>query len=63
MKSFTSILTAGLLSVISVFILDAAEPVGKSKVIEKTPGLVAFWTFGEEAGSRVVPVAPRKSIR
>ena len=50
MKSFAFVLTAGLLSVVSVFTLDAAEPVGKAKVIEKTPGLVAFWTFGEEAG-------------
>lgn len=50
MRSFAFVLTAGLLSAISAFTLNAAEPVGKSKVIEKTPGLVAFWTFGEEAG-------------
>jgi len=27
-----------------------AKPPGDSAVVEKTPGLVAFWTFGEEAG-------------
>lgn len=25
---------------------------GDASVIEKTPGLVAFWTFGEEAGQQ-----------
>lgn len=29
----------------------AAEPPGDAKIVEKTPGLVAFWTFGEEAGA------------
>ncbi|MFA6544562.1 MAG: hypothetical protein WCS99_09065 [Limisphaerales bacterium] len=29
---------------------DAAAPTGNSSVVEKTPGLVAFWTFGEAAG-------------
>ena len=28
----------------------AAEPTGDKSVVEKTPGLVAFWTFGEEPG-------------
>ncbi len=32
-----------------------AKPVGKPEVVEKMPGLVAFWTFGEEAGQ------PRRS--
>ncbi|WP_435016069.1 hypothetical protein TA3x_003629 [Tundrisphaera sp. TA3] len=27
-----------------------AEPVGDRRVVERTPGLVAFWAFGEEAG-------------
>jgi hypothetical protein len=27
-----------------------ADPVGNRKVVEKMPGLVAFWTFGEDAG-------------
>lgn len=30
----------------------AAEPVGDAHVIEKTPGLVAFWTFREEKGKQ-----------
>lgn len=28
----------------------AGEPAGDRSVVEKMPGLVAFWTFGEEAG-------------
>lgn len=35
---------------------SAAQPAGDATVIEKTPGLVAFWTFGEAAGQ------PRLSI-
>ncbi|MDP1587147.1 MAG: hypothetical protein Q8M07_05360, partial [Prosthecobacter sp.] len=27
---------------------------GDASVIEKTPGLVGFWTFGEEAGQKRV---------
>lgn len=34
----------------SVSVLSAAEPVGDRTVVENTPGLVGFWTFGEEAG-------------
>lgn len=30
--------------------LSAGTPAGDASVVEKTPGLVAFWTFGEEAG-------------
>lgn len=30
--------------------LIASQPVGNRGVVERTPGLVAFWTFGEEAG-------------
>ncbi len=30
-----------------------AEPSGDRTVVEKTPGIVAFWTFGEEPGQRV----------
>jgi hypothetical protein len=30
--------------------LSAAEPTGNRAVVEKMPGLVAFWTFGEEGG-------------
>ncbi|EAQ78862.1 hypothetical protein [Blastopirellula marina] len=29
---------------------SAAEPTGDASVVEKTPGLIAFWTFGEEPG-------------
>jgi hypothetical protein len=29
----------------------ASEPVGDPRVVEQTPHLVAFWTFGEEAGT------------
>ena len=32
--------------------LSAAEAVGDSTVIKGTPGLVAFWDFGEEAGQQ-----------
>lgn len=28
----------------------AVEPTGDRAVVERTPGLVAFWTFGEESG-------------
>ena len=30
---------------------SAQQPTGAGSVIEKTPGLVAFWAFGEEAGN------------
>jgi hypothetical protein len=29
---------------------SAATPLGNSRVVEEMPGLVAFWTFGEEPG-------------
>ena len=29
----------------------AAEPTGRRAVVENTPGLVAFWTFGEDTGA------------
>jgi hypothetical protein len=35
----------------------AADPSGDRTVIEKTPGLVAFWTFGEEPGKPRVSAA------
>jgi hypothetical protein len=28
----------------------AAEPLGNRAVVEKMPGLIAFWVFGEEGG-------------
>ncbi|HEY1107420.1 MAG TPA: hypothetical protein VGE76_02270, partial [Opitutaceae bacterium] len=30
----------------------AAAPSGDRTVIERTPGLVAFWTFGEDSGQK-----------
>jgi len=33
-------------------LMFAGESAGQSSVIEKMPGLVAFWTFGEEPGLR-----------
>lgn len=30
--------------------VSAGEPTGQPDVVKKMPGLVAFWTFGEEAG-------------
>ena len=35
--------------------LFGAAPTGDRAIVERTPGLVAFWTFGEEAGQ------PRRS--
>ncbi len=42
-----SIFLAGLLA---ASLAAAAEPTGDRSVVEKTPGLVAFWTFAEEPG-------------
>lgn len=39
-----------LLVVLSVSPVFGAKPTGDRTVVEKTPGLVAFWTFGEKAG-------------
>ena len=36
--------------------LFGAAPTGDRAIVERTPGLVAFWTFGEETGQ------PRRSI-
>ncbi|MCC9608825.1 hypothetical protein LOC68_08325 [Blastopirellula sp. JC732] len=41
---------------LSLIATNAAEPTGDASVVEKTPGLVAFWTFGEEPGN------PRASV-
>jgi len=38
----------------------AAAPVGDRSVVEKTPGLVAFWTFGEDAGTPRVSSGTRE---
>ncbi len=39
----------------------APAPTGNRTVIEKTPGLVAFWTFGEEAGTPRISSGTRTS--
>ncbi|RCS52918.1 hypothetical protein DTL42_08855 [Bremerella cremea] len=36
----------------------AAEPTGDAKVVLDTPGLVAFWTFDEQAGHARKSIAP-----
>ncbi|QDT16437.1 LamG domain-containing protein [Alienimonas californiensis] len=40
----------------TAFAAEAPEPTGDPAVVTETPGLVAFWTFGEAAGE------PRRSI-
>lgn len=47
MRTFLSLLAVAAASFSSAFAGDAS-------IIEKTPGLVAFWTFGEEAGQKRV---------
>ena len=37
-----------------------AAPTGRRAVVEATPGLVAFWTFGEEAGQLRLSSATRE---
>ena len=39
----------------------AAEPAGKATIVENTPGLVAFWTFGEEAGQPRVSTGTKQT--
>ncbi|WP_206293148.1 LamG domain-containing protein [Humisphaera borealis] len=46
MRSFVGVCALLLSPVVGL----AAEPVGNPAVVEKMPGLVAFWTFGEKAG-------------
>lgn len=45
-----SLVALCLLGVATPCRLGGAEPTGNPVVITETPGLVAFWTFGEEAG-------------
>ncbi len=40
----------------------AAEPTGDGKVVERMPGLVAFWTFAEEAGEPRVSSGTKESL-
>ncbi len=46
MKSLSTLL--GLSALASSCL--AAEPSGNAEFVSKMPGLIAFWTFGEEAG-------------
>jgi len=41
-------------------LVGGAEPPGNRTVIEQTPGLVAFWTFGEPAGQPRISSAARQ---
>lgn len=41
---------AFILLIVTAGPVSAAKPVGDATVIEKTPGLVAFWKFGEAPG-------------
>lgn len=41
-----------VLFLFAVLPCSAGEPTGDRTVVDRTPGLVAFWTFGEEPGQR-----------
>src|SRR5688500_599928 len=45
-----ALFTLSLILLLASRATRAAEPTGDRSVVEKTPNLVAFWTFGEEAG-------------
>jgi hypothetical protein len=47
---------------VSVCGLEAAEPTGNRRVVEQMPGLVAFWTFGEEAGQPRVSSGTKETL-
>ena len=55
MANIPSMLTHRILSaslcLVFVACASAAAPTGDAKVVLATPGLVAFWTFGEDAGA------------
>lgn len=51
----------GVLLFLSALPCSASEPSGDSSVIERTPGLVAFWTFGEAAGQPRVSHGTKES--
>jgi len=44
------------------FNLTASEPTGDRRVVEQMPGLVAFWTFGEEAGQPRVSCGTKEKL-
>ncbi|PQO27082.1 hypothetical protein [Blastopirellula marina] len=54
--AYLTLLLSWLGTTLSLAAAHAAEATGDPAVVLKTPGLVAFWTFSEEAGQ------PRKSI-
>jgi hypothetical protein len=41
---------------------NAAEPTGNRTVVEQMPGLVAFWTFGEEEGQPRVSSGTKEKL-
>src|SRR5687767_12900755 len=49
-----------LLFLTSVSFGFAASPGGDRSVVERTPGLVAFWTFGEPAGTPRVSIGTKE---
>ena len=55
----TRLCVAIFLGLTAAVTMDAA-PTGDRRVVESTRGLVAFWTFGEEAGERRVSTATRQ---
>ena len=42
------------LILLAIAFTPSRVPAGDASVIEKTPGLVGFWTFGEDAGQKRV---------
>ncbi len=49
-----------LLLFIGAIAATAAQPAGDRGIVESTPGLVAFWTFGEEAGLARISTGTRE---
>lgn len=43
-------------------LVTSSLPAGDASVFEKTPGLVAFWTFGEEAGQKRLSQGSRQPL-
>lgn len=46
---------------LSALISHAADPSGKPEIVKQMPGLVAFWTFGEEAGSQRLSTSTKET--
>ncbi|MGV3754256.1 MAG: hypothetical protein ACO1QS_02595, partial [Verrucomicrobiota bacterium] len=65
MTRFNFLKVAATISICGALFTDsalAAEPVGDAKVVQKTPNLVAFWTFGEEAGQLRVSTGTKEKL-